>query len=400
MDAPYVGLAAHTRIAAALVTGLSLPALFGCTADTRDADGSADARVITVTSTDDSCDLSADTAPAGELVYKVTNAGSTVTAFYLYDPDRLRIVGSVEDVAPGLSRDLVIKLAAGTYVRTCEAGTVANGTSGEFTVTASDDQGGSASVVSEKQVDTATAQYKAYVEDQATQLLARTQDFMSAYVAGDDDEARRLYSAARVHLKRIEPVVESFAGLDQRMDARARDLDRGDRWTGWHRIEEELWRPPSEQSTETPRMAQRARLAQQLLHDTRTLHARVRKLAFTTNQIAEGVEDTFEKVAIDTVTGKEEVWSHSDLYDLQANIDGARAAFEALRPVLAVKAPVLEKQIARRFTEMEGRLRTYRVGVDGFAGYDTLTVTQARRLSDAVNALAEPLSMLTAAVAM
>ena len=386
----------RTGIAAALVTGMSLPALFGCTAGTRGADG-ADERIITVTSTDDSCDLSADTAPAGDLVYRVINSGSRVTAFYLYDPDRLRNVGSVDNVGPGLSRDLVVDLPAGTYVRTCETGGVADGSSGEFTVTGSDGQR-AASGPSQDEVDRANAQYEAYVEDQATQLLAGTRKFVRAFVAGDDEEARRLYATTRGPLKRIQPVVESFGKLDLRIDARAADLDPGQRWTGWHRIEKELW-PPSDQAAEELSASQRAVLARQLLLDTRTLHAGVRRLAFTGDEIGDGATLLLEEVAIETVPGEEEVWSHSDLYDVQANVDGARAAFEALRPLLTERDPRLERQIARRFGELETRLGRYRVGVDGFVRYDILTVDQVRQLSNAVNALAEPLSMLTAAVA-
>jgi iron uptake system component EfeO len=387
----------HTRIAAVLVTGVLLPTLAGCTHGTSDG-GSADGRTISVTSTDDSCDLSADTAPAGRLVYKVTNAGSTVTAFYVYDPERLRIVGQVENLGPGLSRDLVMNLPSGRYVRTCETGTVAEGSSGDFTVTDSG-QHRAESGVSQDQIDAAGAQYKAFVEDEATQLLAGTKDFVEAYVAGNDNEARRLYPSTRMHLKRIDSVLESFGGLDQRMDARAADLQPGQRWTGWHRIEKALW-PPREQPAEALTRPQRTVLGRQLLQDTRTLYARVHRLDFTAEQIGDGATKLLEEVAIETVTGKEEVWSHQDLYDLQADIDGARAAFEALRPVLTVKDPMLEKQIARRFTDLEAWLGAHRVGLDGFVGYDTLTVTQVRQLSDAVNALAEPLSMLTAAVAM
>lgn len=387
----------HARTAA-LVTGMILPTLCGCTTGTNDVGVTGDHRTITVTSTDHSCDLSTDTAPAGNLVYKVTNSGSGVIAFYLYDPRKLRIVGQVQDVAPGLSRDLVMNLPAGTYVRTCESDSVADGSSGDFTVTESDTHGAE-SGASQKQIDTAEAQYKAYIVGEATQLLAGTTDFVEAYVTGDDDEARRLYPTTRVHLKRIDPVMESFRDLDETMDARASDLQPGQRWTGWHRIEKELW-PPSRQPAEALTTVQRAMLARQLLRDTRTLYARVRKLDFTADQIGDGATRLLEEVSIETVTGKEEVWSHLDLDDLQADVDGAHAAFEALRPVLRVKDPVLEENISQRFAELQSRLGAYHVGREGFVRYDTLTVAQVRRLSDAVNALAEPLSMLTAAVAM
>lgn len=390
------------RMAAALIAASSLPALVGCTPDSSDPNGGASARIVEVTSTDHSCDVSAETAPAGRLVYKVTNSGSTPTAFYLYDPVRRRIVGSVEDIGPGLTRDLVLNLPAGRYVRTCEPSAAGEGGSGGFTVTHSGDRARPVPAVGQAQIDTATADYEAYVRQQADQLLTATRQFARAYVGGDDRDARRLYPTTRVHLKRIEPVAELFPALDQRIDDRAVDVPRGREWVGWHRIERQLW-PPTQQSAMQASggsAAQRSLLARQLLRDTRALCAGMRGLTFTVEQIADGATSLLEEVATDSVTGEEEVWSHLDLYDVEASIDGARAVFDALRPLLAVKQPGLEARIVRRFHDVHSHLRPYQVSGGGFVGYDSLSVGQVRQLSNAVNALAEPLSMMTAAVAM
>ena len=70
-------------------------------------------------------------------------------------------------------------------------------------------------------------------------------------MAGDDDEARALYPVARTHWERIETVAESFGDLDPKMDAREADVDfaAGDKWTGWHVIEKDLWPADAEAST-------------------------------------------------------------------------------------------------------------------------------------------------------
>jgi iron uptake system component EfeO len=217
-------------------------------------------------------------------------------------------------------------------------------------------------------------------------------------VAGDDARARRLYPAVRVHWERIEPVAESFGDLDPRMDAREADLEPGQRWTGWHRLEKDLW-PPSGGYTALTR-AQRATHADRLLADTRTLDGRIEELEFTVDQIGNGAKSLMDEVATGKVTGEEEIWSHTDLYDFAANVDGAEVAFEGLRPVLAAKDPALEKQIEQRFTALEALLDRHRVGATGFVGYDTLGTDEVKALSDAVNALSEPLARLTAAVAL
>ncbi len=71
--------------------------------------------------------------------------------------------------------------------------------------------------------------------------MAKTQEFVDLYKAGDDDAARALYPEARTHWERIETVAESFGDLDPMMDAREADLEPGQKWTGWHLIEKDLW---------------------------------------------------------------------------------------------------------------------------------------------------------------
>jgi iron uptake system component EfeO len=391
----------HARLAAALVGALALPALASCTDNTTSSTGSGakgSSRTISVTSTDKSCKLSADKAPSGNLVYKIKNQGDKVTEFYLYGEDGLRIVGEVENVGPGLSRDLVINVPAGRYVPACKPGMVGKGIRTDFTVTESGEKG-AVSGASQQQIATANAQYKAYVRDQTEQLLSGTKQFVAAYKAGDDAKARALYAPTRVHWERIEPVAESFGDLDPRMDLRQADLEQGQKWTGWHRIEKDLW-PPRSQPYKALSKQQRASYADQLLADTNTLHARVQKLSFTVDQIGNGAKGLLDEVAKSKVTGEEEAWSHTDLYDFQANVDGARVAFEGLKPVLTTKDPELEKQIERRFAELQKLLDRQRRGADGFVDYTSLSTSQVKALSDAVNALSEPLSKLTAAVAL
>jgi iron uptake system component EfeO len=200
-----------------------------------------------------------------------------------------------------------------------------------------------------------------------------------------------------VHWERIEPVAESFGDLDPRMDLRQTDLEQGQRWTGWHRIEKDLWPPRGYAALSA---SGRATYADQLLADTVTLHARVQRLRFSVDQIGNGAKSLLDEVAKSKVTGEEEAWSHTDLYDFQANVDGARVGFEGLRPVLARKDPVLEGQVSRRFAALQRLLDQHRTSTGGFVSYRSLTTAQVKALSDAVNALSEPLSRLTAAVAL
>jgi iron uptake system component EfeO len=333
-------------------------------------------------------------APAGTVTFKVKNTGSKVTEFYLYAEDGKRIVGEVENVGPGLTRDLVLTAAPGEYVSACKPGMEGDGIRGEFTVT---DSGkvASASEAEQANIERATDGYADYVKHEAEELLEETADFVTAYKAGDDAKARSLYATARVHWERIEPVAESFGDLDPKMDLREADLEEGQKWTGWHRIEKDLW-PPARYTAMTK--AQRARYADDLIKNTKTLHERVQRTQYDVTQLANGSKELMDEVATGKITGEEETWSHTDLYDFQANVDGAKTAFELLEPILESRDPELEEKIDEAFDALQGMLDKYRKG-DGFVSYDTVTEPQRKELSDGVNALSEPLSKMAGVVA-
>lgn len=287
-----------------LATGASLavllPTLAACTTNSPSdgSGGSGDERSITVTSTDDECKVSSAEVPEGALTFHVENAGTKVTEFYLLGEDGLRIVGEVENIGPNLQRDLVVNVPAGSYTTACKPGLVGEGIRADFAVAQSEDTNVDAG--DQATVAQAEKNYTAYVKDQSDQLLTKTTAFVDAYRSGKDEQARDLYADARVHWERIETVAESFGDLDPKMDAREADLEPGQKWTGWHRIEKDLW--PQEAKDYTALTdAERTTYGQDLLENTRTLDERIQKMTFTVDQIANGSRGLLEEVA----TGKE-----------------------------------------------------------------------------------------------
>lgn len=380
-----------SRVAA--LTAAACLALTGCTDNT--ATTSTDARKLTVTASDTGCVVSSAAAPSGTLSFSVSNAGTQINEFYLLAADGLRIVAEVENIGPGLARELVLTAAPGEYVTACKPGMVGEGIRGKLTVT---DSGAPVGPTGDDAALVADADrlYGAYVRDQVDQLLVKTKTFASLVTAGRDDEARALYADARVHWERVETVAESFGDLDPLMDAREADLEEGDEFTGWHRLEKDLW-PARAEGYTAMTAAERTAIADQLVADTTELHTRVQTLTYSASDIANGAKGLLDEVATGKVTGEEEYWSRTDLWDFQANVDGARVAWEGLRPLLQRKDAALDAQIAAEFTALGKLLDAHRQGT-GFVTYDQLTDAQVKQLADAVNALGEPLSRLAGAV--
>ena len=167
-------------LAATAAAGAAVLVLSGCVAKSDPSAGGA----LSVTSTADGCAVSSASAPSGTVAFDVTNQGDQVTEFYLLASDGLRIVGEVENVAPGASRSLTVVAQPGEYFTLCKPGMIGDGVGrASFSVT------GEAVTVEgpdAEQKQRAVDLYAAFVKDQVGQLLPAVQAFTAAYAGGDD----------------------------------------------------------------------------------------------------------------------------------------------------------------------------------------------------------------------
>ncbi|MEQ3551686.1 iron uptake system protein EfeO [Pseudonocardia nematodicida] len=341
---------------------------------------------ITVNATDSACEVSTTTAPAGTVTFQVTNDGSQVTEFYLYGTGD-RIMGEVENIGAGLTRDLVVEVPdGGAYTTACKPGMSGDGIRAPFTVTGSAER----STDTNAELAAATAGYLRYVTSQSEALTARTTDFANAVKAGDVEQAKALYPQARTYYERIEPIAESFGDLDPKLDGREDDeRDPGVAWTGWHRLEKDLWVDGLQPDS--------ARTADTLVADTKDLQGRIPALTLTPAELANGAKGLLDEVATGKITGEEDRYSHTDLWDFQANVEGSQAAVSALRPVLDQKNPQLGPVLDQRFEAVTTMLQDYRTA-DGYRLYTELTPDDTKKMSASVDALAEPVSQVAGVV--
>jgi iron uptake system component EfeO len=231
--------------------------------------------------------------------------------------------------------------------------------------------------------------YRDYLQENADALVATTKPFVAAVVAGNLAEAKALYAPARIPYERIEPVADSFGSLDPRIDARENDVAAGD-FEGFHRIEKALW---EEAST-----AGMAPVAWQLERDVEALAEKVKAVELAPVQIADGANALLGEVSASKITGEEERYSHIDLVDFEANVEGSEAAFEAVKPLLDESDPDLSGEIEADFKMVFNSLEPYRTA-DGFVPYTELTKADTKKLAVAIDTLAEKLSLVPAEIA-
>ena len=132
--------------------------------------------------------------------------------------------------------------------------------------------------------------------------------------------------------------------------------------------------------------------------DIREIVAKANAEKLTALQLANGAKELLDEVATGKVTGEEEIWSHTDLWDFQANVDGARVGYEVLADIVEAQDPDLSSELATRFAELQSLLTEQGSIESGFTYYDELTEAQVKDLAAAVDALSEPLSRLTTTV--
>ena len=230
------------------------------------------------------------------------------------------------------------------------------------------------------------ANYKLYVAEHTAKLVENTGKFAEAIKSGDIARAKALYAPTRVDYEMIEPIAELFSDLDVSIDARADDYEQGEKdpnFTGFHRIEHGLWQTDGRGLDGA---------ADKLIADVKDLNQRIADLTFPPERVVGGAAALMEEVAATKISGEEDRYSHTDLWDFKANFDGSRKIFELVRPLLARDADFVSK-VSDNFQTVDETLSKYTSG-DGYETYDKLSDADRTVLAASVNTLAEDLATL------
>ena len=371
-----------TALSALLALGLSAcqppeadkPAAASAAAN---ADGS-----VNITVNDAACEPMALTVPSGQTVFNIQNNSGRKLEWEILKG--VMVVDERENIAPGLADKMTVTLLPGEYEMTC--GLLTN-PRGKLTVTDSGFKA-TASQADMAKLEQPLAEYKAYVQAEAKDLVAKTTEFTAAVKAGNIDKAKSLFAATRYHYERIEPIAELFNELDPAIDAREDDFKQGPKdpaFTGFHRIEYALWVENSTAGVND--------IADKLLADVKTLQQEIDLLSFPPNKVVGGAAVLVEEVAGSKISGEEDRYSHTDLSDFQANIEGAQKIVDLFRPLIAEKNQALLDKTDANFKTVNEILAKYQTA-NGFETYDKLTEADRKALQAPINALAEDLAQL------
>ena len=231
----------------------------------------------------------------------------------------------------------------------------------------------------------AVAEYSTWVDGQVDETIAATTTFTDAVRAGDLAAARAAYAPSRQGWERIEPIAGLVEEIDGQVDARVDDFEDEDdpEFTGWHRIEYILF---SENTTEGA-----APFADELDADLQTLKTELADIDIPPSAMAVGSSELIEEVSNGKITGEEDRYSGTDLWDFAANVEGAERGFELLAPAIEAEDPTLVTAVAALFEELDAQLGAYRIG-DGYRPYGAVTDGHRTEMQTTLAELSEHLA--------
>lgn len=372
----------------ALLVVAGLVAFWYASGVARKAPPKASDHAVTVTIEGNACEPNEITVPAGRTAFTIVNHSSRALEWEILDG--VMVVEERENIAPGFSQTMTVRLQPGEFDITC--GLLSN-PRGKLRVTPSAASNAEATRPSLVNYVGALAEYRVFLALESDALEDAASSLAQAIESADPKQARALYAPAHQAYKRIEPMAELFADLDTRLNARSdyyekREADPA--FSGFHRIEYGLFKQND--------ITQLQPVARQLLADIARLKERLRALNVPPERLAASAAKLLRRTADNLPAGGEDHYGHGELANLQGTLEGTRKISELLAPLLVKAAPELQKTIDQRFAGLNAALDSYREG--GSFKLAELDEAQRKALAEPVRALAVELGKVNAALGL
>jgi iron uptake system component EfeO len=237
-------------------------------------------------------------------------------------------------------------------------------------------------------VNEGAAQYTQFVRQQVDKLVTDLKVFTDAVRAGNVQAAKDAFAPSRQAWETIEPIAGLVSDVDAAVDSRVDDFANEDdpAWTGWHKLEYLLWVKNDISATSGA-----PKLADQLDADIAKLKTTIDTTDIPAAALPAGAADLVEEVSEGKITGEEDRYSGTDLWDFAANVAGSKAAFDALAPAVKAKDAGLADKISAGFTDIQTQLQAYADGA-GYKPFSALTAADTTKMKTTLAQLSENLA--------
>jgi iron uptake system component EfeO len=207
----------------------------------------------------------------------------------------------------------------------------------------------------------AVEKYRTYLKKQAAVLTAETAAFAAALKRGDPETAVKTYPKVRAAYERLQPIAVRL-NLDTDMNAREGAVPAAD-WRGFHQIEKTIFDTGTTGGTEAT--------GQQLADDAAKIEQSIDSLEIDPAWILTDLNVALARGRTN-MAAEEEQYSLQNLAAASGNSKTARAAWTALRPLVAAEDEALAGEIDSAIETLFVTVESLKPPKSGYRRYDDL----------------------------
>ncbi|WP_425841095.1 EfeM/EfeO family lipoprotein [Streptomyces fractus] len=323
------------------------------------------------------CGKGWETPAPGVQVFALHNTSAASAEVFLENPRSHVVYGEVEDIGPGTTRELTVRLGRGSYAFTCLPED-ADAVTGPTLRIREGRSGPAAAPVTTHDLIPPAIAYQKWVGDGLDKVVRLTRTLRDAVDRGDLGAARTAWLPAHLQYERMGAAYDAFGDADGRINGTDAGLPggTGDKdFTGFHRVEYGLWHRQSGHELRAPTAA--------LLKSVTALREDWAQARMDPAELGLRAHEILENTVQFELTGRTDFGSGSNLATARANVDGTREVLSRLHPILTRRyahLPSLERDLKDagdtldglrhdgRWPPLDGLSRTERERVDARFG--------------------------------
>lgn len=234
----------------------------------------------------------------------------------------------------------------------------------------------------------AIQEYLTFVNKELSEMVEQLEKLNQSIQKGQLAQAKAAYIQAHQHYETVRPIIVLFGNTDRTINSRADyflDKEKDYRFVGFHLVEYLLF---SQQDLKAALPA-----SDELLLKGRDLQKRVLTETIEIPKLVQASADFIEMILETKLSGKENIYSQTDLFDMAANAKGSQVIIDVISPF--VEAKTLD-QIKENDQKINKIVQSYQLAKGQYAPYSQLKQQDKMTLYSLLTQQAELLATLRA----
>ncbi|EKT67541.1 EfeM/EfeO family lipoprotein [Providencia alcalifaciens] len=234
----------------------------------------------------------------------------------------------------------------------------------------------------------AIQEYLTFVNKELSEMVEQLEKLNQSIQKGQLAQAKAAYIQAHQHYETVRPIIVLFGNTDRTINSRADyflDKEKDYRFVGFHLVEYLLF---SQQDLKAALPA-----SDELLLKGRDLQKRVLTETIEIPKLVQASADFIEMILETKLSGKENIYSQTDLFDMAANAKGSQVIIDVISPFVEAKTL---NQIKENDQKINKIVQSYQLAKGQYAPYSQLKQQDKMTLYSLLTQQAELLATLRA----